>query len=63
MSDKDKTVTLSGRLGRFKIVQAVDARYPSGQFQPVFPALLTGSAEEEAYVARMVSKDKKANLG
>ena len=63
MSDKDKTVTLSGRLGRFKIVQAVDARYPSGQLKPVFPALLTGSAEEENYIERMIRRDREANWG
>lgn len=41
----------------------VDSRSVSGRLKPVFRGLLTGSAKEEAYVARMVRRDRELNWG
>lgn len=35
----------------------------NGSLAPVFPALLTGSAKEESYVARMIHRDRELNWG
>lgn len=47
----------------FEAARLVDARQPSGRLEPVFPSLLQGTAKEEAYIIKMIERDKKANLG
>lgn len=44
----------------FEAARLVDARQPSGRLEPVFPSLLQGTAKEEAYIERMIARDRAA---
>jgi len=58
MQDK-KTSRLSGS---FQVSDMVDSRQASGRLTPVFRSLVSGSAKEEAYIERMIQKDREMGL-
>ncbi len=59
-----KPVTvLSAPLSRSKVVQATDSQQRSGRLTAVFPTILQCTAKEEAYIERMILKDREQNIG
>lgn len=60
----DKNVTVSFRLAG-ESQRLVDARQRGGSLVPVFPSLMgdrSKAAREEAYIARMIARDRESGL-
>lgn len=47
-----------GFSSRIEVARMIDAKQPSGLLKPVFPTLVQGTAKEEAYIERMIARDR-----
>lgn len=48
---------------RTTVDRATDARYVSGRLRPVFKSILQDDPKHDAYIQRMIERDRQANFG
>lgn len=46
-----------------RVSKETDARYLNGRLRPVFKSILQDDPRHDAYIARMIARDREANLG